>query len=187
MDEGGEVDLVRRSTGGDAGAFQALAQRYYRPVAAFLLRRLGRPDVVEDLTQETFLEAFRALGEGARPERFSSWLFGIAANRAGKWLRRRRPVLFDPAAPPEQPAVEPELAALEEQEETKHLLELLDRELAGLPDQTRRLLHMKHQRGLTCEQIAAELGRPAGTVKSLLSRTYRLLRDRLRPAGEDSR
>jgi RNA polymerase sigma-70 factor (ECF subfamily) len=182
---GSEVDLVQRSLDGDVEAFQALAHRYYRPVAAFLLRRLGRSDIVEDLTQETFLEAFRALRQGTKPETFSSWLFGIASNRAGKWLRRRRPVLFDPDAPPTQPAVESEMAAREDQEEMKHFLKILDGELANLPDETRQLLRMKHQDGLTCEQIAAKVGRPIGTIKSLLSRTYRLLRERLRPAGED--
>ena len=81
------------SVAGSAAAFQDLAARYYRPVAAFLLRRVGRPDVVEDLVQETFLEAFRSLREGRGPDTFSSWLFGIASNLAGKWLRRNPPIL----------------------------------------------------------------------------------------------
>src|SRR5262245_37615052 len=98
-----EDELVTRCLAGDASAFEALATRYYRPVAAFLLRRVGRPDVVEDLTQETFLEAYRALRDGRRPEHFASWIFGVAHNRAGKWLRRRKPTLFDPDAPPEPP------------------------------------------------------------------------------------
>ncbi len=179
-----ERELVERALGGDAGAFQALAGRYYRPVAAFLLRRINQSDVVEDLVQETFLEAFRALREGRRPEHFTSWLFGIAHNRAGRWLRKRRPVLFDPADPPATPAVLPELAARAEQEELEQRLAALDDELAGLPDELRQLLEMKHRRGLTCEQMARELGRPTGTIKSLLSRTYRLLRQRLAPPGE---
>jgi RNA polymerase sigma-70 factor (ECF subfamily) len=185
MDSAQERELVERSLGGDAEAFQALAGRYYRPVGAFLLRRIGRSDVVEDLVQETFLEAFRALAEGRRPEHFSSWLFGIAHNRAGRWLRKRRPVLFDPADPPTTPAVLPEVAARAEREEVEHRLAELDRGLAGLPDELRQLLEMKHRRGLTCEQIARELGRPVGTIKSLLSRTYRLLRERLAPPGSD--
>src|SRR5262245_23549660 len=93
----GETELIERTLRGDTEAFQSLAGRYYRPVGAFLLKRVGRPDLVEDLVQETFLEAFRALREGRRPEHFSSWLFGIAHNRAGRWLRKRRLVLFDPA------------------------------------------------------------------------------------------
>jgi RNA polymerase sigma-70 factor (ECF subfamily) len=180
-----DADLVRRCLGGDGAAFEALAQRYYRPVGAFIYKRVGRCDLVEDLAQETFLEAYRALKEGRRPEHFSSWLFGIAHNCCGKWLRRRRPVLFAPDEAPELGAVAPELSALEEQEEQERLLAALDAGLSGLPEEVRRMLELKHRHGRTCEQIAAELGRPVGTVKSLLSRTYKALRALLGPRGED--
>jgi RNA polymerase sigma-70 factor (ECF subfamily) len=181
----GEDELVRRCLGGDAEAFGLLADRYYRPVAAFLYKRLQKADVVEDLAQETFLEAFRSLRAGQRPEHFSSWLFGVAHNLCGKWLRRKRPALFDPAVPPATPAAAPELQALEEREEQQSLLAALAAELASLPEETREVLKMKHEHGRTCEQIASRTGRPVGTIKSLLSRAYKTLRDRLRPAGED--
>lgn len=181
-----EADLLARAGGADPEAFQALARRYYRPLGAFLLRKIGRPDLVEDLVQETFLEAFRALRQGTRPQHFSSWLFGIAKNRAGKSLRRKAPALFDPADPPAAPAVPPESVAREEVEEAGRRLADLDAALARLPEETRELLRMKHQRGMTCEEIARELRRPAGTVKSLLSRTYRRLRDQLAPKREDA-
>src|SRR5262249_50208308 len=132
-------------------------------------------------------EAYRSLGDGACPEHFSSWLFGIASNRAGKWLRRKRPILFDPAAPPTTPSTPSEIDAHAELEEQQRRLAALDAGLAALPDDQRRLLEMKHRRGLMCEQIAAELGRPVGTIKSLLSRTYKLLRERLAPAGSEGR
>src|SRR5437868_5106112 len=75
-----EAQLVRRAAGGDNCAFETLTLRYYRPVGGFLLKRVQSPDAVEDLTQETFLEAFRSLKLGRTPERFSTWLFGIAHN-----------------------------------------------------------------------------------------------------------
>src|SRR6516164_4424111 len=82
-------DLVARCAAtGDPAAFHELTLRYYRPVCAFLFRKLQQPDLVEDLAQETFLEALRALRERAVPGHFSSWLFGIAHNRCGKWFRR---------------------------------------------------------------------------------------------------
>ena len=186
MDQALEKRLVQRSLEGDTDAFQALAQRYYRPVAAFLLRRVSHSDVAEDLVQETFLEAFRALRQGSsKPQRFSSWLFGIAANCAGKWLRKRRPLLFDPADPPELPAVPPEINVMEEQEVIQQRLAQLDANLANLPADQRQLLQMKHRQGLTCEQMAERLGRPVGTIKSLLSRTYKLLRERLCPTSAE--
>src|SRR5262245_20780571 len=166
MDTQEERDLVGRCLGGDSEAFSALAGRYYRPVAAFLLRRVSRPDLVEDLVQETFLEAFRSLRDGRRPDHFSSWLFGIAANRAGAWLRRKKLALFDPAEPPATPVTGSELDARAELEEQQKRLRALDAGLAGLPADIRQLLDMKHRRGLTCEQIASELGRPVGTIKS---------------------
>jgi RNA polymerase sigma-70 factor (ECF subfamily) len=181
-----DAELVRLTLRGQSDAFHQLTERYYRPVGGFILKRVQRPDLVEDLVQETFLEAFRALKDGRKPEHFSSWLFGIAHNRCGKWLRRKRPVLFDPHAAPDLPAAVSEQTLHEEQEEQQKLLATLDAALRHLPDETRRLLDMKYRDGKTCEQIAGELGRPVGTVKSLLARTYKLLRSRLAPrTGEE--
>jgi RNA polymerase sigma-70 factor (ECF subfamily) len=176
--------LVRRCLSGERDAFHELTLRYYRPVGAFLLKRVQRPDVVEDLAQETFLEAYRSLKMGRRPENFSSWLFGIAVNCCGKWLRRKRPTLFDPADPPDLPADPPAGTEVEEREEQQHRLAALEDGLAGLPPETRRLLEMKHRQGKTCEEMAAELRQPVGTIKSQLSRAYKALRERLTRSGE---
>jgi RNA polymerase sigma-70 factor (ECF subfamily) len=179
-----DAALVAGSLRGDRDPFQELTRRYYRPVCAFLWKRVRRPDLVEDLAQETFLEAYRALGTLGRPEQFAGWLFGIARNRCGKWLRRPRLVLFSPTDGPEPAVDDPDLTGLEDREEQQQQFARLDRALAGLPEETRRLLELKHRQGKTCEQIAAELQRPVGTVKSLLSRTYKALRALLEPCGE---
>jgi RNA polymerase sigma-70 factor (ECF subfamily) len=178
-----EAELVARSSRGDREAFHELTVRYYRPVCAFLWKRLQRADVVEDLAQETFLEAYTALKNGTRPARFPAWLFGIAHNRCGKWLRRKRPALFDATEPPDRLSTPAEVDGLAELEEQQRLLDRLEENLAGLPDDVRHLLSLKHRQGKTCEEIARELGRPVGTVKSQLARTYQLLRARLSPAG----
>lgn len=178
-----DAELARRAAAGDAAAFQDLTRRYYRPVSAFVWKRLDRADLVEDLVQETFLEAFKALRGGTAPDHFSSWLFGIAYNRCGKWLRRKRPVLFAGDDVPERPVTDNTLS-LDEAEEQKKWLDRLEAGLAGLPPETRDLLERKHRHGQTCEQIAAATGRPVGTVKSLLARTYKQLRERLAPSGE---
>ncbi len=177
-----DAELVALCAAGDRRAAHALSERYYRPVCGFLHKRLQQPDLVEDLAQETFLEAFRGLRDGRRPEHFSSWLFGIALNRCGKHLRRKRPSLFPATEPPDSASV-PFLSLAEELEEQRRLLACLEDGLAGLPEATRELLHRKHRHGLTCEQIATELGQPVGTVKSQLSRAYKALRARL-PAPE---
>src|SRR5262249_54689969 len=170
--------LVRRTVRGDGRAFEDLAARYYRAVGGYLLRRVQRADVAEDLTQETFLEAFRSLRDGRAPENFAAWLYGIAHHRLGKWLRRRQVLSFT-GTPPQEIAAPPEAVLLEEIEEQQILLRRLEAGLAELPEETRRLLALKHREGKTVEQIAAEVGRPVGTIKSLLSRAYRALRERL--------
>ncbi len=173
-----DADLVQQVLHGSTGAFHQLTVRYYRPVGSFILKRVQRPDLVEDLAQETFLEAFRALKAGQQPRHFSSWLFGIAHNRCGKYLRRKRPALFAPDEVPE-PAAPSELAIHEELEEQQKEMARLQQHLAHLPEETRQLLELKHRDGKTCEEIAAATGRPVGTVKSLLARTYRRLREAL--------
>src|SRR5262249_14709071 len=122
---------------------------------------------------------------GRGPEKFSSWLFGIAHNRCGKWLRRKRPVLFSPDDAPEIAAPPSEQALREELEEQEKQMTQLQTSLRGVPAEARRLLELKHRDGKTCEEIAAEVGRPVGTIKSLLARTYKLLRGALTPPGEE--
>ncbi len=182
---GEDAELARRAGAGDAEAFRRLTERYYRPVGGFIFKRVRRPDLVEDLAQETFLAAFRSLKAGVRPEHFSSWLFGIAHNCCGKWLRRKRPRLFDPAEAPDLAASPSEADLCAEREEQLLRLTRLDRALAALPPEARRLLDLKHREAKTCQEIAAATGRPVGTVKSLLSRTYKLLRSALARAGDE--
>src|SRR5439155_16805448 len=178
-----DTALVRLCVRGDPHAFRELIERYYRPICGFLFKRLRQPDLVDDLAQETFLEAYRALKQGRTPEKFSSWLFGIAVNRCGKWLRRPRPSLF-PADEPPNTLTTPFVSPEEELEEQRKRQTALENGLAVLSDETRTLLDMKHRQGMKCEQIAAALNQPVGTIKSQLSRTYKLLRTRL-TAGEE--
>jgi RNA polymerase sigma-70 factor (ECF subfamily) len=183
-EQAADAALLSRLAQGDNNAFQELAARYYRPICGFILKRVQSPDLVEDLAQETFLEAFRALKSGGRPAYFSSWLFGIAHNRCGKWLRRKRPTLFSANEPPDTLAGPSPFAAQEELEEQQHRLRSLEHGLAGLPADIQRLLHLKHREGKTCAQIALELGQPTGTIKSQLSRAYKTLRERLSCTGD---
>ena len=94
-------------------------------------------------------------------------------------------MLFNPADAPDVAAVSSEAVLQEELEEQQKRLSLLDKALTALPEETRRLLDMKHRDEKTCEEIAAATGRPVGTIKSLLSRTYKRLRAALTPAGDD--
>jgi len=165
---------------GQRAAFDELLRRHYEFLERFLYSRLHERTIAEDLTQETFLEAYRALRAGRPPADFLSWLVGIARNQCGKWLRRKRPALLAPRDLPEraEPATETVAQELEEQ---RRLQTAIEGEVANLSPDNRVLLRLKHEEGNTCEEIARKLGRPVGTVRSQLARLYKQLRERLTP------
>ncbi len=80
-------DLIARARAGDQGAFGVLFERHARPVLGFLYNQVGSRDAAEELTQETFVRAYRCLPDFRDEARFSTWLFGIARNVAREWMR----------------------------------------------------------------------------------------------------
>src|SRR3982074_1712947 len=93
-----DEELVARSRTGDADSFNQLVRRWERPIFALAYRTLGREEDARDVTQETFLRAFRALPGFKGDAKFSSWLYRIALNLCRDWMRRdrRAPVLQFP-------------------------------------------------------------------------------------------
>jgi len=90
----GELDTVALAAAGDAEAFAALYERYLGPVYRFMAARAGSPEEAADLTQQVFLNAFRAIGRyRAGSPGFAPWLFRIARNLSTDASRRRRPTL----------------------------------------------------------------------------------------------
>src|SRR5919205_182155 len=90
--------MVARSKTGDTESFNQLVKRWERPIFALAYRTLGREEDARDVTQETFLRAFRALPGFKGDAKFSSWLYRIALNLCRDWIRkqRRAPVMQMP-------------------------------------------------------------------------------------------
>src|SRR4029453_7400701 len=93
-----DEELVARSKTGDTESFNQLVKRWERPIFALAYRTLGREEDARDVTQETFLRAFRALSGFKGDAKFSSWLYRIALNLCRDWMRkeRRAPVVAVP-------------------------------------------------------------------------------------------
>src|SRR6202521_5418128 len=93
-----DEELVARSRSGDTDSFNQLVRRWERPIFALAYRTLGREEDARDVTQETFLRAFRALPGFKGDAKFSSWLYRIALNLCRDWIRRdrRTPVVDTP-------------------------------------------------------------------------------------------
>src|SRR5712692_10186211 len=83
------ADLVARACQGDQEAFRLIFERYSRPVISFIYDQVGNREVAEELTQETFVRAYRGLHALREETRLSTWLFGIAKNVARESLRSR--------------------------------------------------------------------------------------------------
>ena len=160
-------------------AFPRFLAHHHDLVYGVALRMTRRPADAEDLAQDAFIRAYRAL-RGYPADRIAGlhsrgWLVTIVGNLARNRARRREPVGAELDAAPERPAerrTEPE-QVVERREAGQAWRRRLDR----LPDRYRRAVELRHVEGLSYPELAAALGRPLGTVKSDVHRGTRMLRD----------
>jgi RNA polymerase sigma factor (sigma-70 family) len=177
-----DSDLVSASLDGDHAAFGELVDRHGRRLTAVARRLLDDDAEAEDLVQETLLHAYLGLERLRDPDRFASWAYGIVLNLAKMRLRERRngalPLLDVDGGrrPPGVLAAEP---APDELVETRELWDRVQRAVDVLPANERRAVLLHYVEGLSCEEIAALLGEPAGTIRVRLHRARGRLRHRL--------
>jgi uncharacterized protein len=176
-----DSELVAATLGGDQSAFGELVDRHGSRLARVARRMLGDEEA-EDLVQETLLHAYLGLKGLRDPERFSSWAYGIVLNLAKMRLRDRRngalPIV-DPDGGRQAPGVLAAEPAPDELVETRELWARVQRAVDVLPANQRRAVLLYYVDGLTCEEIAALLGEPAGTIRVRLHRARGRLRLRL--------
>ena len=165
-----EETLVHAARRGDTAAFGQIVERYSRAVLARQYACTRDRASAEDLAQETFLRAWQGLGRLQEDRAFGSWLLSIAGFVGQEWVRRKqtgRRVTSEIADP----------AVIERRDDSPDLP--LAEAIAELAPEVQQLLALRHDRGLSCDEIARELGRPLGTVTKTLSRAYAQLRERL--------
>jgi len=182
-----ERELVRRMQAGDRDAFRDLVERYQRDVYGLAYDLCGNHHDAEDLSQDVFIKAYRAIGGFRADAKLGSWLYRITMN-AHIDGKRKRPVqvvsIDAPAAgsedgdmpvalPPARGAAPDSLAgAARFQEDVEHALD-------ALSAQERTVFVMRHYHDMRIHEISSSLSIAEGTVKSLLFRSVRKLRDRL--------
>ncbi|MFH1724945.1 MAG: RNA polymerase sigma factor [Elusimicrobiota bacterium] len=182
-----DLSLVRACLARDASGFQRLLERYRDRIFSFVLRLVRNQADAEDLSQETFLKAFRHLASYDPSRPFITWLFRIAHNTVIDFKRRRRvevvslddeddPLRLEDGAKPVEEAVEARLEAA-----------LADRLLAGLPPIYKEALLLRHKEGMEVAEIARVIQAPAGTVKARLFRAREMMKERLRRMQPQSR
>jgi RNA polymerase sigma-70 factor (ECF subfamily) len=188
-DERSDEALAVAALAGSEDAFRELVERFEGPVFGLLVRIVRRSELAEELAQETFVKAWRALERFDPARKFSSWLFKIAHNTALDALRRRgeEPLSLD--APVEPGGAAPELPADPAAESplgralARDAGRALERAIGELRPAYREVLLLRFAQELSYEEIAEVTGAPLGTVKVHIFRARQELARRLRAAG----
>ena len=184
--QGDESQLVTLSKQGDLGAFNRIVERYQSQVYNLSARILSDRTAAEDVTQEAFVSAFRAISR-FRGGSLRAWLLRIASNASYDYIRSRarRPEqsldesLLDQgfAVPSNDPS--PEQHAI-----SRELNAEIQRSIASLPMDQRTVILMIDVQGLSYQEAAQAAGVSIGTIKSRLSRARARVRDLLRQRRE---
>ncbi len=185
-----EVDqqLVERAQRGDKRAFELLVEKYQRKLARLLSRLIRDPGEVEDVTQEAFIKAYRALPSFRGDSAFYTWLYRIGINTAKNYLAaagRRAPTTTEVEAEDAEGYAEGEL--LRDINTPESLL--LSKEIAGtvnaaiesLPEELRSAIQLRELEGMSYEEIAKLMDCPIGTVRSRIFRAREAIAERLQP------
>lgn len=173
-----DLELVRRVQQGDKGAFDLLVLKYQSRVTKLVFRYVPNPSDALDLTQDTFLKAYRAIGRFRGDSAFYTWLHRIAINTAKNFLvsQRRRPYESDIDDQPldqldgragismRETATPENLLLRDEVEATVH------RAIDGLSDELRTAIKLREFEGMSYEEIAEMMECPVGTVRSRIFR-----------------
>ena len=170
-----DADLVRKAQAGDRAAFEELVRRTGRLVYARCYLETGNRTAAEDLAQETFLRAFRSIGQVVDPGGFRAWLLTIARSAAIDEGRRstRKKRAGEPVAPPEPPDPSAELEAAETRARAMRVLE-------SLPDEYRAPLMLRYFSGADYATMSRQLGVSNGTLRGRLNRGMAMLRAQIK-------
>ncbi len=183
--------LVRRVQRGDKSAFDLLVRKYQHKVVKLVMRYVGGQAEAEDVAQEAFIKAYRALANFRGDSAFYTWLYRIAINTAKNTIgsRERRMISIEGGgedgdesydlADRLQDNATPEALAM-----TDEIRDTVNRAIASLPEDLRTAIVLRELEGLSYEDIAATMSCPVGTVRSRIFRAREAIDARLREVFE---
>jgi RNA polymerase sigma-70 factor (ECF subfamily) len=186
-----DKQLVARVQAGDSRAFDLLVLKYQHKIMSLISRYVHDADEVQDVAQEAFIKAYRALPKFRGESAFYTWLYRIAINTAKNHLvaRSRRPVASDveledaqylESAPSLRDQETPESSLFGDE-----LRDIVNDALAELPDDLRTAVTLREFDGLSYEEIAAVMECPVGTVRSRIFRAREAIDQRVKAHMEE--
>ncbi len=185
-----DILLVQRTVAGDQKAYSLLVLKYQRRIQRLVGRMVRDVDLVEDITQETFIRAYRALHQFRGDAQFYTWLYRIAVNTAKKFLLELK----------HDPTVSEGFLANDDDDETswrkseptsdegpesilaaKEIAAVVNAAMDDLPDDLRQAVILREIEGLSYEEIATAMNCPVGTVRSRIFRAREAISARVKP------
>ncbi len=186
--------LVERTVAGDQKAFELLVIKYQRRIQRLIGRMVRDVDLVEDIAQETFIRAYRALAQFRGEAQFYTWLYRIAVNTAKKALMdlKRDPTIsensFKSGDDDETSPLENELTSAETPDAvlaSKEIAEMVNTAMEALPEELRQAITLRELEGLSYEAIAEAMNCPIGTVRSRIFRAREAISEKVKPLLEN--
>ena len=189
--------LVERTVAGDQKAFELLVIKYQRRIQRLIGRMVRDVDLVEDIAQETFIRAYRALAQFRGEAQFYTWLYRIAVNTAKKALMelKRDPTVSENSFKSGQSDESDETSPLENElisSETpeavlagKEIAQMVNAAMEALPEELRQAITLREIEGLSYEEIAEVMNCPIGTVRSRIFRAREAISAKIKPLLEN--
>ncbi|MBU1691850.1 MAG: RNA polymerase sigma factor RpoE [Gammaproteobacteria bacterium] len=185
-----EIDqqLVERAQHGDKHAFELLVLKYQRKLGRLLSRFIRNPTEVEDVVQEAFIKAYRALPSFRGDSAFYTWLYRIGINAAKNYLvsEGRRPPTTTEFDSEEAEGFEDadqlrNINTPENELMSKQVAETVNKAMDTLPEELKTAITLREIEGLSYEEIANTMNCPIGTVRSRIFRARETIAEKLRP------
>jgi len=183
-----DQQLVERAQRGDKLAFGLLVEKYQRKLARLISRLVRDPGEVEDVTQEAFIKAYRALPSFRGDSAFYTWLYRIGINTAKNYLvamGRRAPTSTEVEAEEAEGydggELLREISTPESLLLTKEIAGTVNQAIEALPEELRSAIQLRELEGMSYEEIAKLMDCPVGTVRSRIFRAREAIAERLKP------
>ncbi len=183
-----DLQLVERVRQGDQRAFGILVEKYQRKLMRLLSRMVRDQHEIEDIAQEAFIKAYRALPQFRGDAAFYTWLYRIAVNTAKNYLSSRgrsMPTVSDHAMndedEPDERLVAQDIGTPETELLSKQVAIAVNEAVDALPDELRQAITLREIEGMSYEEIAETMACPIGTVRSRIFRAREAIASKLRP------
>jgi RNA polymerase sigma-70 factor (ECF subfamily) len=183
-----DAELVRCVQRGDKKAFDLLVLKYQRRILRLLSRMIRDPSELEDVSQEAFIKAYRALPQFRGESAFYTWLYRIAINTARNWLassgrRPSTPTLVEKEGNETFNETDnlTDISTPESLLASREVAETVNAAIEELPEELRTAIVMREIEGMSYEDIAQSMDCPIGTVRSRIFRAREAIASRLRP------